>query len=294
MLAGSVAFVLLIACANVANLQLARAMGRRKELSVRAALGAGRGRLAADVFAESVRCSRRVAAYSPLRSRMAALPSFARWVAKRSAPQRNRAESRSAGVHAVDLSVVRRGFWRRSRLARRPRRRQRWIEGRWTRVRRRQLRVGGGNNTRRTLVAAEVALAVVLLAGASLLIRSFAQLQRVWPGFNPAQVLTFELTANGRRYNDAAAGDRDVPAARGTPWQITGSLRFRRRLGVAIESNVCVGAGYHRRPSPGAGRSVPQRRHANGGRPVFRGAADSVGGWPVVRRSRHPKRGSPW
>jgi hypothetical protein len=64
---------------------------------------------------------------------------------------------------------------------------------------------GSGNNTRRTLVAAEVALAVVLLAGASLLIRSFAQLQRVWPGFNAAQVLTFELTANGRRYNDAAA-----------------------------------------------------------------------------------------
>jgi putative ABC transport system permease protein len=64
---------------------------------------------------------------------------------------------------------------------------------------------GSGNNTRRTLVAAEVALAVVLLAGASLLIRSFAQLQRVSPGFNAAQVLTFELTANGRRYNAAAA-----------------------------------------------------------------------------------------
>src|SRR5262249_4789697 len=61
-------------------------------------------------------------------------------------------------------------------------------------------------NTRRLLVVAELALSVVLLIGAGLLIRSFAKLRDVPPGFNPSGTLTIELTMNGRRYVDDTDG----------------------------------------------------------------------------------------
>ncbi len=64
---------------------------------------------------------------------------------------------------------------------------------------------GRGRNMRRLLVVAELALSVMLLIGAGLLIRSFAHLQNVSPGFNPVNVLTLELTMSGRKYNDAEA-----------------------------------------------------------------------------------------
>jgi predicted permease len=64
---------------------------------------------------------------------------------------------------------------------------------------------GRGRNMRRLLVVAELALSVVLLAGAGLLIRSFVRLQDVSPGFDPSNILTFELSMSGRQYSDAGA-----------------------------------------------------------------------------------------
>ena len=61
---------------------------------------------------------------------------------------------------------------------------------------------GRGNNLRRSLVIAEIALCAVLLIGAGLLIRSFARVRDVNPGFDPRNVLTLELTLTGERYKD--------------------------------------------------------------------------------------------
>ena len=251
-LAGSVAFVLLIACANVANLQLARAMGRRKELSVRAALGAGRGRLAADVFAESVLLAAGggVLAIAFAYGGVA----FIRAMGTQSVPRLNEIALNPEVLAFTLLTSLLCGAvfgvvpaWRVGRVdandgLRDAGRGSAGANSVW----------GSGNNTRRTLVAAEVALAVVLLAGASLLIRSFAQLQRVWPGFNPAQVLTFELTASGRRYNDAAAATEMYRQLAERLGRLPGSP-LPRRLGVAIDQMFAWGPVTieGRAPAPG-------------------------------------------
>ncbi|HEX7139270.1 MAG TPA: ABC transporter permease [Vicinamibacterales bacterium] len=203
-LMGSVAFVLLIACANVANLQLARVLGRQKEFSVRAALGASRSRLAGQVIGESVLLA---VAGGALGVVFAAVGlALIRAVGAQSVPRLSEvaingevlaftlAASVASGVLfglAPGLRVggldVNDGLKDAARGAS--------IAGSvW----------GKGNSGRRLLVALELALTVVLLVGSGLLIRSFVELQRVWPGFDSRQVLTFELALNSRRYQDAA------------------------------------------------------------------------------------------
>ena len=202
-LVGAVAFVLLIACANVANLQLARSLARQKELAVRAALGAGRARLAAHVAAEGalVALGGGVLGVAFARGGLAFIRALGAASVPRLAEIAINGEVLAFTLIASIVSGLLFGIVPALRAGRVDvndglRDAGRGSSGTsavWAR----------GNGTRRVLVAAELALAVVLLAGAGLLVRSFAQLQRVWPGFSAGPVLTFELTMTGRRYNEA-------------------------------------------------------------------------------------------
>jgi len=205
-LMASVGFVLLIACANVANLQLARALGRHKEFSVRAALGASRLRLARQLIGESILLAVAGGVLGVALARLSL--SFIRMLGAQSVPRLSEIAINSEVLFFTLGASLLAGV----------------LFGLAPAVRIGGLEVTGGlkdasrggaaensvwgrrhNNGRRILVAAELALAVVLLVGAGLLIRSFLQLQQVWPGFESRQVLTFELALNGRRYSDATA-----------------------------------------------------------------------------------------
>ena len=203
-LVGAVAFVLLIACANVAGLLLSRALGRQREMAVRAAIGASRGQIVRQLLTESVLLSLAGGVLGVL---------FAFWTLEgiqalgtRSVPRLHEiridatvlvftlALSALAGILAGLAPALRLG---RADLQTTLKDAGRGSSGGgaiW----------GRGQSLRRALVVAELALSVMLLIGAGLLIRSFAQLQRVPPGFNPSNVLTLELTMTGRKYGDAA------------------------------------------------------------------------------------------
>jgi predicted permease len=207
-LSGAVALVLLIACANAANLLLARAVARRRELAIRAALGASVRRLARQLLVESVTLSvlGGAAGLAVAAAGVAAL----RGLGRASVP-RVAAVHLDAGVLAFTAVVsVLAGllfglaplFRLRDDASAAPladsTRGSSGAGSLW----------GRGHRTRRVLVIAELALAVVLAAGAGLLVRSFAELLRVPAGFESAQRLTFELTATGRKYpNGARVGD---------------------------------------------------------------------------------------
>jgi putative ABC transport system permease protein len=186
MLLGAVAIVLLIACANVANLLLARASAREREVGIRAALGAGRGRLVRSLLVESV-------VLTSIGTVLAVVVAF--WgvsVLKASMPD---TVPRLATI-AVDLRVL----GAAAALA--------IITGmlagivpalqsskpNLTNALKEGARGASGGRARQTmrnaLVVAEVALSVVLLVAAGLFIGSFRSLMKIEPGFEPANVLT--------------------------------------------------------------------------------------------------------
>ena len=215
-LLGGTAFVLLIACANVAHLLLAQAADRRREISVRTALGAGRRRIARQLVIESLLLAAAGAAagiglaYVGLEVlasiRPASLPRF--------------------DAVAIDLRVL--GFSSLVAIA------CGLVFGMapvWESFRldlARALHAGGRGGDRRRnrthgmLVVAEMALAIVLLTGASLLVRTFFQLQKVDSGFNSDGVLTFQLSLPAARYEspaDIAEFTRELDRRLGTPCQ---------------------------------------------------------------------------
>jgi predicted permease len=185
----SVGFVLLIACANVANLLLARSAGRMREFSIRAALGAARSRVVRQLLTESVLLSLvggalgLVLAQWGTRAGLAALPDA---LPRAEEIRLNLPVLFFASFLSVFIGILF-GLVPALRIAS-PRLHDTLKEsGRSIK--------GGHHRVQNALVIAEMALALVLLSGAGLMIRSLAALWNVNPGFEPQNVLSFELQA---------------------------------------------------------------------------------------------------
>ncbi|MCI0387295.1 MAG: ABC transporter permease [Acidobacteria bacterium] len=196
-LVGAVGFVLLIACVNLASLLLARAAGRERELAIRLALGAGRWRIVRQLLTESLLIGLLGGACGlQLAWRLADL------LVKFAPEQIPRLNETSNDwrvlvftllvslATAVAIGLIPALQSSKPDLNSSLKESSRAAAGS-TR----------GHRARSALVIAEVALALVLLAGAGLMIKSFLLLQRVEPGFNTSNVLTFEVNTNAGRLN---------------------------------------------------------------------------------------------
>ncbi|HEX4596083.1 MAG TPA: ABC transporter permease [Bryobacteraceae bacterium] len=207
-LVGAVGFVLLIACANVANLLLARASARHKEIAIRTAVGASRGRLVSQLLTESVL----LAAVSGLvgfligawgvRILLALSPG--------NLPRVNERDHVVSAVTALDwhvlaftlgiavLTGVVFGLFPALHISK--------LDVNSV-LKETSGRSGTGlrqNRARSILVASEMALAVILLVGAALMIRTFIGLRSVQPGFDPHNVITMQTSLTGGRYDSTA------------------------------------------------------------------------------------------
>jgi predicted permease len=202
LLLGSAGLVLLIACANVGNLLLSRAVARRQEIAVRTALGASRWQIVRQLLTESVLISLCGGALGIFICLLAV-----KWIhilGTKSIPR-----LQDVGIDgrvllfALLLSLFSGILFGLSPALRLSRLDLNSILKDSSRGAAGTSAVWGrGNSVRGLLVVSELALSVVLLIGAGLLIRSFGRLQDVPPGFNPRGVLTFDLTMTGRKYDD--------------------------------------------------------------------------------------------
>jgi putative ABC transport system permease protein len=209
-LLGAVGFLLLIACANVANLQLTRATVRQKEIAVRLALGASGGRITRQLLTEGLLLALcggiagLLLAMWGTELLVAAMPDgFLPSVSDISFDWR----VLSFALVATFITGVLFGLAPALQAIR--------VDVNTT------LKESAGKGTRgaargrlrNALVVVEVALSIVLLVGAMLLVRTFVNLQQVAPGFDAQNVLTFQLALNGERYkttNQAAAFYKDA------------------------------------------------------------------------------------
>jgi len=204
-LMGAVSFVLLIACANVANLLLARATGRKREMAIRAAMGAGRGRIVRQLLTESVVLSLTggvlgvAAGYAGIRALLSLSPGNIPRIGLGGSNVGldwrvlgfTLALAMLTGIlfglvpalqsSRADLSSTLKESSSRSGTALRH------------------------NKTRALLVTTEMALALVLLIGAALLIRSFIAIRQVNPGFDAHNVLTMRLSLTGPQFENPAS-----------------------------------------------------------------------------------------
>jgi predicted permease len=242
-LLGAVALVLLIACANVANLLLARAADRKREMAIRAAVGAGRSRILRQLLTESLILSLTggmlgsMAGYFGIRAILTLVP-----------PNIPRLGPAGANVEldwrvfafTATLSILT-GIafglapaWQSSRTD-------------LTHALKNSGHRATGldqNRTRAVLVAAEMALAVVLLIGAALLIRTFVAIRQVHPGFEARNVVTLNTSLVGPQFARPAAvvqvirqglrRVRDLPGVQAAA--VTCCVPLETRLSTGIRS----------------------------------------------------------
>jgi len=261
---GAVAFVLLIACANMANLLLVRAAAREREIAVRTALGAGRGRLIRQLLTESVLLAM-VGGSVGLFVAQALVKGIVS-LAPANIPRLSEVGlNGTILVFAIVVSVATGILFgltpamhaAKSDLA--------------TAFRGVGAAGGGGRErarVRRALIVAEVALAVILLVGAGLMLRSFSRLTGVDPGFNPDHVLTMrfnlpstvyptrpEMDATRVRVREAVATVPGVTAVGGTShlplssgdWTILVTIDGKAASGEpSVAENRLIAPGYFR------------------------------------------------
>jgi predicted permease len=241
-LLGAVGFVLLIACANVANLLLARSEARRQEIAIRMALGAGRGRIFRQLVTESMLLSLIGSALGLLlaiwsvqllsKASPITLPTFV-----------NPTTDWTVAAFAAGVSIlvgVFVGFMPAYQAGR---------QDLYEAVKESGARSGAGIARRRfrgALVIAEVALALSLLVGAGLLMRSFQRLSAVHPGFDPNGMLTLTAAlprASAPPPQPAAAATSDTGAV-GAGRQLLERLRaLPAVVSASVASDIPLGPG---------------------------------------------------
>ena len=202
-LVAAVSFVLLIACANVANLLLARATGRQREIAIRTAVGAGRGRIVRQLLTESVMLSLAggvvglAAGYAGIRAILSVTPGNIPLIPRGASVGLDwRIVAFTLGLSLVTGIVF--GLVPALQSSRADLNSALKESGN---------RSGAGlrhHKTRALLVTTEMALALVLLVGAALLIRTFIAIRTVNPGFDAHNVLTMRMSLTGPQYEKAA------------------------------------------------------------------------------------------
>jgi predicted permease len=279
-LLGAVALVLLVACANVAGLFLARAASRRREIAVRLAIGAGRGRLVRQLLVESGM----LAAIGGLASVLVAAGGVRVLVAAQSdglLASEGASGINTGSLQAITLDVRALVFTAALTIATgllfgllpalqstRPSLADALSSESATSGKSTRRRI----NARQALTVLEIAFAVVLLAGSGLLVRSFARLAGIKPGFDPTQVLTMRINRSPDWSRDSIARFYDIVLDRIA--QVPGVTS------VAIGDCPPLAGGC----SPRASLTLYDRP------PAPRGAEPVVGvhwitpGWPAVMR----------
>jgi predicted permease len=186
-LLGSVGLVLLIACANVANLVLARSVAHTREFAIRSALGAGRARIAGQLITESVLLSLAGGVVGLVIAKWAVGPALA-------ALARNLPRSENAGVNlavmgfAFGVSIVVGIIFGLAPVLKSGNADLQAALKEGSRG-----SSGGHQRAQNVLVVVQMALTLVLLTGASLLLRTLHNLGQVNPGFNTQQIITFKV-----------------------------------------------------------------------------------------------------